>query len=96
VEDCGLEGSGSLKIPTAPLGTIALNPGASSFPVACCRELHYLHTPEFDDYTDLCLNKRTLDKAKPFVRRGRKAADLEPEMAELPKEGPLACPAFFY
>jgi hypothetical protein len=35
------------------------------------------------------------DKAKPSVRRGQKAADLiKSKMAELPKDKPLACPAF--
>jgi hypothetical protein len=35
------------------------------------------------------------DKAKPFVRRGRKAAGLKAEMAELPKDKPEVSPAFF-
>lgn len=31
------------------------------------------------------------DKAKPFERRGRKAAGLNNKMAELPKDESLAC-----
>jgi hypothetical protein len=36
VEDCGLEGSGSLKIPTAPLGMIALSSLLSTVQVEVC------------------------------------------------------------
>jgi hypothetical protein len=35
------------------------------------------------------------EKAKPFVRRGRKAQGLNSKMAELPKEEYEARPAFF-
>ena len=36
------------------------------------------------------------DKAKPFVRRGRKAAGLYGKMAELPKEGTLGVLGFLF
>jgi len=38
----------------------------------------------------------SLDKAKPFVRKGRKAAGLLVKMAELPKDEPPVSSAFCF
>jgi len=35
------------------------------------------------------------DKAKPFVRGGQKVTGLIRKMAELPKDAPLVCSAFY-
>jgi hypothetical protein len=45
---------------------------------------------------NLSLNKLNPDKAKPFVRRERKAAGLLKKMAELPKDEPAVSSAFIF
>src|SRR4030042_5739529 len=42
------------------------------------------------------IDKRLPDKAKPFERRGQKAADLQKKMAGLPKEQNLGVRSFVY